>query len=237
MKILVTGASRGLGYELVRLGLEREHEMVATWLGQPEDSSDLLKLQAVYGQQLTILQMDVTDEKQVQKAAEQVVELDGVVNSAGVLFGSKYNHEDPIVHLDLEKYRLTLEVNTVGPAIVLKYFAPHLYRSSDPCILNITSEAGHLSPGGYEYMTYSISKHAANMLTQQYRNFLHASPEHNRVRIFMVHPGRMNTVMGVENAQIEPSESAAGIFDLLEKKINPKMEIPFINYKGEPMPY
>lgn len=237
MKILVTGASRGLGYELVKLGLEQGHELVATWLGEPEDPSALTALKQLYGQKLTVIQMDVTKEEQVQAAAEQVAQLDGVVNSAGVLFGSKYNHEDPIVHLDLAKYRLTLEVNTVGPAIVLKYFAPLLYRSEEPCILNITSEAGHLVPGGYEYMTYSVSKHAANMLTQQYRNFLHSSPEHQHVRIFMVHPGRMNTVMGVENAQIEPSESAEGILRILEKKINPVMEIPFINYKGEPMPY
>ena len=54
----------------------------------------------------------------------------------------------------------------------------------------------------------------------------------------MIHPGRMDTIMGKENAQIHPRESAKGLFDILEQKIDiPPMDIPFINYKGEPMPY
>lgn len=47
----------------------------------------------------------------------------------------------------------------------------------------------------------------------------------------MIHPGRMDTVMGKENAQIPPDRSAVGVLDILEnRKQIPEMDIPFINY-------
>ncbi len=54
----------------------------------------------------------------------------------------------------------------------------------------------------------------------------------------MIHPGRMDTAMGKENAQIQPEEAAKGIYAILSgrKKIQ-SMEIPFFDYKGRPMPY
>ena len=163
--------------------------------------------------------------------------IDCVVNNAGILLESKYNLEDPIINLDIGMFRKTLEVNTIGPAIVLKYFMPFVYRSCDPCVINITSEAGHLKTGLFTYLAYGVSKHGANMYTQKIRNFLASRPEYEHIRIFMMHPGRMNTVMGAENKQIEPSESANGIYDIIEKRVDPKLDIPFINYKGEQMPY
>ncbi|MGB4658064.1 MAG: SDR family NAD(P)-dependent oxidoreductase, partial [Mobilitalea sp.] len=158
---LVTGASRGLGYMLVKKGLEQGYRMVACWLGYPEDNADLLKLESKYGEQLLILQMDVTKEEEVERAAEKLSEisnkLDFIVNNAGVLFESKYDTSDTIKDLDIKMLRKTLEVNTVGPAIVMKKFIPFIYQSEDPIIINITSEAGHLSSGGHNYLAYSIS--------------------------------------------------------------------------------
>lgn len=241
MNILVTGANRGLGYELVKLGLAHGHTMFAAM--RATANSELLDpLEEAYGSDRLIrIYMDVSNEEEVKRAAASLEArhpvLDCVVNNAGVLLESKYNLEDPIVNLDIEMFRRTLEVNTLGPAIVLKHFMPFVYRSGDPCVINVTSEAGHLKTGLYTYLAYGVSKHGANMYTQKIRNYLAMTPEYSHIRIFMVHPGRMNTEMGKENKQIEPSEAANGIFDIVERRIDPKMDIPFINYRGEPMPY
>lgn len=238
---LVTGANRGLGYELVKMGLERGYDMIACWLGSPEDDSDLLELKDQYKQKLMIIQMDVTNEDEVDEAARKFSalydHLDFIVNNAGVLFESKFDTRDQIRDLDVKMFRKTIDVNTVGPAIVLKAFIPFIYKSQDPCIINITSEAGHLGNAGHTYLAYGVSKHAANMYTQKIRNYLVNKYGKGRVRVFMMHPGRMQTVMGAENAQISPVESAEGIYKVIDKTLNPDMEIPFINYKGEPMPY
>ena len=52
----------------------------------------------------------------------------------------------------------------------------------------------------------------------------------------MIHPGRMDTLMGAENARITAAESAEGIYRILREGTEP-MAVPFMNYKGEPMPY
>ena len=49
----------------------------------------------------------------------------------------------------------------------------------------------------------------------------------------MIHPGRMDTEMGVENAQIHPSVPAKEIYSIIKGKNLPKMEIPFIDYTGK----
>ncbi len=238
---LVTGASRGLGLELTKIGLERGYDMVACWLGHPEDDTELLELKNKYQQKLMIIQMDVTKEEEAEEAAKKFSavydHLDFIVNNAGVLFESKFDKRDQIRELDINMLRKTIEVNTIGPAIVLKAFIPFIYKSQDPCIINITSEAGHLETAGYTYLAYGVSKHAANMYTQKIRNYLVESFGRGKVRIFMMHPGRMQTVMGAENAQISPKVSAEGIYKVIDKTINPDLDIPFINYKGEQMPY
>lgn len=243
MVILVTGANRGLGYELVKEGLLRGHTMIAACRKTDEESTaDLRKLKEEYKDLLEILQLNVVDEKQAEAAAQVVKNtyghIDALFNNAGVLFEKMVMPGDSIADLDIEKFRTTLDVNITGTAIVLKYFIGLLYESEDACIMNITSEAGHLSPHGYNYLAYSVSKHGANMYTQKIRNYLASEKADKNIRIYMIHPGRMDTIMGKENAQIQPEESANGLFDILEcvKEI-PPMDVPFINYKGEPMPY
>lgn len=241
---LVTGANRGLGHEMIKEGLRRGHTMLAGCRNAVDEryTGDLLELKAEYGDDLKILEMDVTDEQMVKHAAEQVQQelgqIDFLVNNAGVLFEKMVMPGDAIGDLDVEKFRKTLDVNVTGTAIVLKYFIDLLYASKDACIMNITSEAGHLSPQGYNYLAYSVSKHAANMYTQKIRNYLAEEKAEKHMRIYMIHPGRMDTIMGKENAQIPPSESAAGLFDILDRKKQiADMDVPFINYRGEPMPY
>lgn len=236
---LITGSGRGLGYEMVRLGLEKGYTMIATCHQDPIQYEAIQRLKEKYPQLLTTYHMDITDEKAVQTVARNVEEkfhhLDFIVNSAGVLFESKYTQNDAIADFNISMFRKTLEVNTVGPAIVLKYFIHLIYRSKDPCIIQVTSEAAQLPEAGYHYMAYSISKYAENMYSQMAYNFCREEKKDQHIRLYMVHPGRMDTVMGKENAQIDPAQSAEGQYELIENKKNITLSIPFINYKGEPM--
>jgi hypothetical protein len=42
----------------------------------------------------------------------------------------------------------------------------------------------------------------------------------------------MHTKMGVENAQIQPSESAGGIWEIITRKKDLTSSIPFFDYMG-----
>lgn len=237
---LITGANKGLGFQLVIRGLELGHNVIAgVYMKESQDQLD--KLKDEYPNQLLIVEMDVMKEGQIISAAKRIEEtyghMDFIVNNAGILLESKYDSSDPICDLNIKDLTLTLEINTLGPARVLKYMMPLLYKSQEAKIVNISSEAGHLGSQGYGYMMYSMSKHALNMYSQKIRNYIKEEKADLDIKVCMVHPGRMNTDMGVENAQIEPIESAKGIWNILIGNIPCDYDIPFVDYLGRQMPY
>ena len=235
MRIFITGTSQGLGFALTEEGLKRGHDIVAAQLAINEP---IKALQARHPKKLSVEVLDVCDWDAVTRTAENVRgqfgSLDGLINNAAVLLETKYFEGDPIVDMDLDDYRHTMDVNVTGVVQVCKAFLPLIYAGQNRFVLNVTSEGAKLNTGGYVYPAYSVSKYALNMYTQILRNYVAAKDKN--VRVLMVHPGRMDTPMGAENAQIPAGESAIGIWDILEGKIKPDREdIPFINYKGEYM--
>ncbi|QQO11244.1 SDR family NAD(P)-dependent oxidoreductase [Breznakiella homolactica] len=238
MIILITGANRGLGLCLAAEGLRRGHRIIACCRSP---SAELAALTEQYPRELAVLTMDVASEESVQAAAGELAALtdrvDVIINNAAVLLESKYFEGDPLTDLPLADFETTMNVNILGPIRVLHYCAEFLYRSGKPMILNITSEGAALKPAGSHYIAYSVSKYGLNMFTQKIRNYFTEKRGCFPVKIFMVHPGRMNTVMGVENAQIEPEIPAAGILDIIDGiTAVPDMTVPFIDYSGNPMP-
>lgn len=229
MNALVTGAARGLGLALCRRFAGEGHRVFAgvRSLGH---CPQLDALAARYSG-VTPLQMDVTDEAQVQATARQVESdcgaLDCVLSNAAVLCDS--DRGTPITQADLPDFELALRVNVVGAAAVIKHFQA-LVRDGG-AFLTITSEGGALSRGGTVYPAYAVTKAAANKLV-----FLFAQSQ-PRLRVYAVHPGRLNTVMGREFAQIEPEESAEGLYRIctLAQPVPPGNGW-FINHKGEAMP-
>lgn len=237
MNILITGANRGLGIELVKEGLKRGHTIIATYRSPGED---LPRLKEEYQEKLVMQVMDVEDLNSISSSYDSLSEkfdyIDCIVNNAAVLFETKAFKGDPIVDMDIDMFHKTLEINVHGIVKVMKKFMPLIYKGSDRCIVNITSEGAKLKSEGSHYIAYSVSKIALNSYTQKIRNYLAAREDTRDIRVYMIHPGRMFTIMGVENAQIQPSEPAFGIFDIIERKVKADFDIPFINYKGEQMP-
>ncbi|MGV2325533.1 MULTISPECIES: SDR family oxidoreductase [Bacillus] len=67
-----------------------------------------------------MLHLDVTDEESVREAARNVGEsLDVIINNAAILNGRGTSIED----LDIEAIKLAFDVNTLGPARVIKTFS------------------------------------------------------------------------------------------------------------------
>lgn len=235
MRVLITGTSQGLGYELTQEGLRRGHQILATQRRMTEPARELQKR---YPDRLSVTTMDVSSDDSVGKAAaaiaEQAPALDGLINNAAILLETKHFDGDPIVDMDLADFYRTMDVNLNGVVRVCKTFLPLIYQGGDRFVLNVTSEGAKLSTEGFIYPAYSVSKYALNMYTQILRNYVTA--QNKGVRVLMVHPGRMQTVMGAENAQIPASVPACGIWDIIERKRTVEREdIPFIDYNGNYM--
>jgi NAD(P)-dependent dehydrogenase (short-subunit alcohol dehydrogenase family) len=232
MRIFITGANRGLGFELSKLALSQGHSVFAgSYL--PDGAEDLLNLKEKYPETLEIVKLNIGSDRSVKSAIKKIEAkagaLDALVNNAGILL----NKEGRIDELEAEELRQSFDINTIGPYRVLQTALPLLYKGLDKVVINISSEASSVSTVGIYYCSYSMSKVALTMMNQMFANFL----KDKGFSVYAVHPGRMNTVMGRDTAQIEPSESAAGILSILTGQVKPKIEggVWFINYRGEPM--
>lgn len=231
MKVLITGASRGLGFALSKVFAENGHTVIA---GARLDkcNKNLDNLHRKYPDTVEIADFDVLYETSVANAAKVVEEkfgsLDVIINNAAILVGGDKKLEE----LDINEVSMTLDVNAVGPVRVLKHFIPLICKGKDQVIINVSSEAGSISTCGTSFIAYCMSKAALNMLNQITNNYLKG----RNIRVYAVHPGRMNTDMGAKTAQIEAEESAQGIFDIVTGKREVSCDINFIDYFGRPMP-
>jgi NAD(P)-dependent dehydrogenase (short-subunit alcohol dehydrogenase family) len=235
MTYLITGANRGLGLELVREGAERGVEIIATCRRTGEE---LPRLAGKFKGSVFIQEMDVADTCSVKQAFKNITKkfsnINGLLNNAAVLYGSKYDHRDPITSVDIGQCTDICNINVLGVIRVLKYFMPLIYVSTgDRCVINISTQGAILQDTGYFYATYCASKSMLNHYTQSMRNYFMTKKDKSDIRVYMIHPGCMYTDMGVENAQIQPSESARGIWDIIQRHKDMDRPIPFYDYKGK----
>jgi NAD(P)-dependent dehydrogenase (short-subunit alcohol dehydrogenase family) len=139
--VLITGASTGIG-EATALKLDEAGFRVFAGVRKPEDGE---QLKAKASDRLSVVQpLDVTDTDSIASALAQVESelggepLRGIVNNAGIGSGG------PLEAIDLDEFRKSLEVNTVGALAVTQVFLP-LLRSSRGRIVNMSSIGGRLA--------------------------------------------------------------------------------------------
>ncbi len=229
MKVLVIGADKGLGALLPGVLKEGGHQVAAGYYNlegySGEANDDILRLQ-----------MDVTDEAQLVKAAdrlkEKFKELDAVIDVAGILLNE--DREKNLLEQSVESIRAHMDVNALGLVLAFRTFLPVMAKGSR--FFAVTSEGGSFTLAGTLFPAYSVSKTAANKFVQVIRLTLEEQGNTD-VDLIAVHPGRMNTEMGRTTANMEPIDSAYGFRDLVEGKTKvDSSKNWFIDYKGNPMP-
>jgi NAD(P)-dependent dehydrogenase (short-subunit alcohol dehydrogenase family) len=181
---LITGANRGLGFEVARQLVAAGHQV---WIGARDEARGHQAADTVSAR---FVQIDVTDDASVVAAAERVGVLDVLVNNAGIS-GGRISPSDATPDL----MRTVFETNVFGPVRVLRAFIPLLEKSAAPVVVNVSSGVGSLAlaadPGSpwreAIFPVYASSKAALNMLTIRYAA---AFP---RIRINSVDPGFTST--------------------------------------------
>jgi len=229
--IFITGANRGLGYNLTEEALRRGF-IVYAGVRSPASCPLLDPLDQQYPGRIQRIALDMGDEGAIRQACEQLSaltpSLDAVINNAAVLLEREKTIED----LDFDQLRLSFTINTFGPMYLIQQLLPLIYNGNSPVIVNISSEAGTILNAFSTNYAYSMSKTALNMFTERLRHFLSG----RGIEAYAVHPGWMRTDMGGEEAPGDPVETAAGIMDMVEKKVTITSKISFVNHQGKPMP-
>lgn len=196
--VLITGAYRGLGFEVARQLSERGWQVIVTARRKDQGSAAAAKLKnAVF------LELDITNETSAARAAKNVVDVDVLINNAAIIA----DNDQDILAIRPEVVARTIETNVLGALRVTQAFVPHLLKSSAGRIVNVSSGAGQLSDMGTWSPAYSASKTTLNAITCLFAVAL----KEKGIAVNSVCPGWCRTEMGGAAAPRSVEEGAAGI--------------------------
>ncbi|HWW65822.1 MAG TPA: SDR family NAD(P)-dependent oxidoreductase [Sphingomonadaceae bacterium] len=195
---LVTGANKGIGFEIAR-GLAEQGLLVL--IGARGEEAGATAAAALREQGLTAepLRIDVTDAASVRAAAATIEErwgrLDILVNNAGISLGKDALPSEA----DLAQMRMVYETNVFGVVSVIQAMLPLLRRSPAGRIVNmstglasLTLTRGSDAPMGFSrLLAYNSSKTALNAVTVQFANELADTP----IKVNAANPGLCATAL------------------------------------------
>ncbi|UNO43010.1 SDR family oxidoreductase [Streptomyces sp. MST-110588] len=193
---LVTGANKGIGKQIARR-LAAEGMTVYLGARDAERGRQAAGELAAQGGDVRFLQLDVTDQSQVDAAVRRIAQecdrLDVLVNNAGIVV--EWGVAVPEVTAD--HMRAAFEVNVFGTVAVTQACIPLLRRSPAGRVVNMSSPLGSLtllSDRDHPVSTrgllpYSSSKAALNAITLVYANALREAG----IRVNAANPGLVAT--------------------------------------------
>jgi NAD(P)-dependent dehydrogenase (short-subunit alcohol dehydrogenase family) len=203
---LVTGASRGIGFEVCRQ-LARRGFVVLLTAREAAKANKAAKQLSAAGH-VEPLVLDVADPQSIEKASEEVASrygrLDVLVNNAGI----NYDTWETAANADINRAVMeTIATNLLGPWRMCQAFLPLLRKSRAARIVNVSSESGSLANMSAGPPAYQVTKAALNALTRTLAGELRSKG----ILVNAVCPGWVATDMGGAGAPRSVEEGAAGI--------------------------
>ncbi|HZP16196.1 MAG TPA: SDR family oxidoreductase [Nocardioides sp.] len=201
MKVLITGATSGIGQEVARILRDRGDEV---WVVVRDATKADLRDHAILA--------DLNDP--LTLAPHLPDELDAVVHSAGVVA------LDAIADASAEEWEQQFRINLLAPAMLTRAALPALRRASGTVVF-VNSGAGlRVSPG---WSAYAASKFGLRALADGLRE------EERSLRVTSVFPGRTATPMQVSVHEQEGAEYDAGRWiqpETVAQKIVDVLDLP-----------
>lgn len=195
--ILVTGANRGIGAELVRAFLKHDVEKVYA------TARNLSSLPNFNDSRVVPLKLDITSKEDIAAAVNLVVQLDILVNNAGVMTYSN------VITSSIEQLAEDMDVNYYGTLRVSQAFTPLIEKRGGGAIVNLNSIVSYAPP--LAITGYSASKAALFSATQAQRAILKTK----NIEVIGVYPGPIDTDL----AKDLPLDKAS-VIDTAENIVN-----------------
>ena len=194
---VVTGANRGIGFEICRqLGRRGGVHVVLTARDGTKGNAAAHKLRDE-GLDVAFYPLDVRSEPSVktfvgwlQGAGKRC---DILVNNAGVMLDPRGSR---VLDSKVKTYHDALDTNLIGPLMMIQALAPLMTKNGYGRIVNVSSGQGQLSDMGVGTPAYRVSKTALNALTRT----LAAELKESGVLVNSMCPGWVKTDMGGASA-------------------------------------
>lgn len=165
--LFITGASRGIGQAIaLRAARDGANVVVAakTDTENPKIPGTIYtaaKLIEEAGGKALPLKVDVRDEQSVQNAVNEAVKVFGgidiLINNASAISTT------PTDKTDMKRYDLMHSINTRGTFLCTKLCLPHLKKSSNPHIINLSPPLNMSNQWFAPHVAYTMSKYGMSM--------------------------------------------------------------------------
>ena len=199
-KILITGASRGLGRQLA-LDFAREGAAALALCARHSQALDKVRDEVMVVApeiKVVLIEVDLSRPLDIERLFAITLHefhgrLDVLVNNASMLGPSPMPY---LLDYPLEEFQAVLHANLIGPFLAIRKALPAMIEHGGS-IINVTSDAGIVGYAGWG--AYGISKFGLEGMSQTWA----AELEESKVRVNWVDPGSMNTAM---HRAAEPNE-------------------------------
>jgi NAD(P)-dependent dehydrogenase (short-subunit alcohol dehydrogenase family) len=230
-RVLVTGANRGLGLELVRQQLARGDRVIAT-ARKPGQAHELTRLALANPGRLHILPLDTARPATVTELVKELAlvtdALDTLVNNAGMLVSG-----EAFGALEAKNLQDTFATNVVGATLLTQAATPLLEKGDAPRVLNISSILGSLAlRDSFCTPSYCISKAALNMVTR----LLAPELAGRGIVLACANPGWVKTDMGGSGAELAIGDAVRDLLAILDG-LTPAQSGQFLAAGGKTLPW
>ncbi|WP_421781909.1 SDR family NAD(P)-dependent oxidoreductase [Kiloniella litopenaei] len=192
---------------------------------------------------MTTYTLDFLNEDQLENNAARIKDpIDLVIVATGKLHGKGCSPEKSLRDLSYEKMMELYSVNTIGPAMIAKYFLPKLNRKSRSVFAAISARVGSIEDnrlGGW--YAYRMSKTALNMFLKTAS--IEQKRTHKNSAVIGLHPGTVDSDLSKpfqsnvpQGKLFTPDYSAEKLLSVI-KGVTPADSGQIFAWDGEIIPY
>lgn len=197
-KIVITGASKGIGFELAKAFLDNNYKVIGTCRTG--------KIEGISHQDFSTVKLDLSNPTTFEAAVDEIQNIFGtvdiLVNNAGI------GPDSDLFLPEIESFRQTFEVNTTGTVFFTEAILKLMHDNGK--IVNVSSKMGSIELcNDIDSVAYRMSKTALNMYAKILANRLNG-----KQIVATIHPGWVRTGLAESNvnAPLSAEESATKIF-------------------------
>jgi NAD(P)-dependent dehydrogenase (short-subunit alcohol dehydrogenase family) len=237
MRVLVTGASRGLGLEFARQYAARGDDVIAA-CRDPAGAAALAEAAAAHPGKIRIERLDMGDFAAIDAFGARLASesVDVLINNAG-LYGPKNFVESmpqqTLAGMDYANWEAVLRINLLAPFRMTAALLPAVARSERRLVLMMSSDLGSIANNGMGGShAYRSSKAGLNMLTKG----LALELQSRGVSVVAMAPGWTRTDLGGPQAMYAPEDSVARQIKTIDG-LTPADTGRFVNLDGAGVPW
>lgn len=234
LNIAIIGASGGIGSALTSLLVEDDKVAKIYAFSRSQNIISHSKLSSH--------SIDLENEQSIEDAVQNIQEpLDMVLVATGFLHDDILAPEKSLRDLNMDAFQKSFAVNIFGPALVAKYFLPHIPRDKKSVFAAVSARVGSISDnhiGGW--YAYRAAKAALNMFLKT--TSIEIARRYKHAAVIGLHPGTVDTKLSkpfqanVGHDIFTPEQSAQYLLNVIDQ-IGAEDSGKIFAWDGQSIPY